>query len=360
MEYIDELGDYIQQAWAARDSDEETLPDIACEALVRFPVPSDLPELIVGGLLGTDGESTPQLAAAGVFGEPGITLYHGLGFVIDVYFWNNAVPAIHNHPFCGCFTILRGHSLHNVYSFELRERLGTEVAVGELQPEHLTLLQAGSIVPFSLLRYPLIHSLVHVTNPSVSMVIRSIRTVEYFRYFPPHIALAMDASNDRLSRQLQMFNWLRSGEDPVYVDRLHTFLRHADFETSIRVVSAVFDPAINDDLIEVVRGRHGDHADLILPALAESIRLQTENEFRQQFSSDETRTVLTVLMCAHERADVFRLLAEAYPDIEPRVLLERLDVFDEEDRIAYVQLIRGKIETGVWQNTIFRALTVVA
>jgi hypothetical protein len=363
VEYFDELGDYIQRAWAARNRDEETLPDIACEALVEFPAPSDLPELIVGGLLGSDREATPQLAAAGAFGEPGITLYHGRGFVIDVYFWNNAVPAIHNHPFCGCFTILRGRSLHDVYSFELRERLSTGVAIGDLQPDRLTLLQAGSVVPFSFSRYPLIHSLVHVTNPSVSMVVRSIRTFEYYRYFPPHIALAMDAPSDRLSRQLQMFNWLRSAGDPTYVGRLHAFLRFADFETSIRVISAVFDPVINDDLIDIVRVRHGDHADLILPALIESMRLQTENEFRDQFSSDETRTVLSVLMCAHDRADVFRLLAKTYPEVGPRLLLDRLDVVDEgdqADRAAYERLIRGEIETDVWQNTIFRALTIGA
>jgi len=363
VEYFNALGDHVQKAWAAYDCDEETLPDIACEALARFPAPPGLPDWSVDELLSADRETVQQLAPAGAFGEPGITMYHGRGFVIDIYFWNNAVPAIHNHPFCGCFTILRGRSLHDVYRFEQQDRLSNSVAVGELRRDRLELLQAGSIVPFSLLRYPLIHSLVHMTNPSVSMVIRSVRTVEYYRYFPPNIALAMDAASDLLSRQLIMLNWLRFSQDPTYIDRLHAFLRQADFETSIRTISAVFDPLINDDLIDIVRGRHGDHAKLIVPALTESIRLQTENQFREQFSSDETRTVLSVLMCAQDRTEVFRLLEAAYPDIAPRLLLERLDVFDEEDkatRVAYAQLIRGEARSDDWQETIFRALAVGA
>ncbi len=361
MDYFDELGDHIEEAWAARNRDEEALPDIACEALTRFPPPPNLPDSIAADLLDADRELTTQLAPAGAFGEPGVTLYYGDGFVVDVYFWNNAVPAIHNHPFCGCFTILRGRSLHDVYSFELGERLGTGVTIGELKAERLTLLEAGSVIPFSLIRYPLIHSLVHVTNPAVSMVIRSIRTVEYYRYFPPHMALAMDASDNRLSRQLQMFGWLRSAGDPGYVDRLHEFLRHANFETSVRLISAVFDPDINDELVDVIRERHGDHADLILPSLAEAIRLQTENDFRQQFSSDETRMVLSIFMCAHDRADVFRLLGEAWTDDDATMLLDRLDVFDEEDevvRAAYAQLVRGEFEADDWRDTIFRALTI--
>ena len=361
MDYFEGLGDDVEAAWAARNRDEEALPDIACAALARFPPPGDLPDSIATGLLCSDREATPQLAPTGAFGEPGITMYYGRGFVIDVYFWNNAVPAIHNHPFCGCFTILRGRSLHDVYQFDLHERLGTTIAIGDLQPERLTLLESGSVVPFSLNRYPLIHSLVHITNPAVSMVIRSVRTAEYYRYFPPHIALAMDAADDRLSRQLLMLGWLRSSGDPAFYDRLIDFLRNADFDTAVRTISAVFDPAINDDLVDIVRVRHGDHADLILPALTESMRLQTDNHFREQFSSDETRTVLSVLMCAHDRAEVFRLLADAYPDTEPRALLNRLDVFNEQDestRNAYARLVRGEDDAGPWQDTIFRTLAI--
>ena len=53
-------------------------------------------------------------------------------------------------------------------------------------------------------------------------------------------------------------------------------------------------------------------------------------------------------------------IERAWPDVDPPLLLDRLDVLDEEDRDVYAQLIRGEIETDVWQNTIFRALTVGA
>lgn len=361
MQYFDEIGHYVQQAWSDANWDEEEFPDIAVQALANFPPPPELPEAVLAALLATDREGTPQFAPAGTFGEPAVTQYNGRGFVIDVYFWNNAVPAIHNHPFCGCFTILRGRSLHDVYQFERRETLTAAVQLGDLRPGRLTLLEAGSVVPFSLVRYPLIHSLVHVTNPSISMVIRTTRTIEYYRYFPPHIALTMDASNDWFSRQLQMFSWLRTSGDPTYFDRLCEYLRTADFETSIRVVSALFDPQINDQLISVIRKNHGDHADLILPALAESMRLQRGNDFRQQFSSAETRGVLSVLMCAHDRTTVLRLLDEMFPDDGGLSVLLRLELLANEDantQESYAKLVRGVAEGDVWQDSIFRALTI--
>jgi hypothetical protein len=361
MQFFDEIGTYVQQAWAAVGRDEEEFPDIAVQALAKYPPPPDLPESVLGALLATEKEMTPQFAPAGTFGEPGVTQYHGRDFVIDVYFWNNAIPAIHNHPFCGCFTLLRGRSLHDVYRFEQGEKLGTAVEVGHLRPESLTLLEAGSVVPFSLSRYPLIHSLVHVTNPSISMVIRTARTTEYYRYFPPHIALSMNASSDRLARQLQMFRWLRSAGDPTFVDRLHEFLRTVDFETSIRAVSALFDPQINDELINVIRQRHGDRADLILPALAESMRLQMANDFRQQFTSTETRAVLSVLMCARDRATVLRLLDAMFPDDGALSVLARLEILADENTATqedYAKLVRGTAESDFWRDSIFRALTI--
>ena len=250
MQYFDELGRHIRQAWAEENQEEEAFPDIALQALDNLPPPADLPEAVIRELLETDHDVTEQFAPTGTFGEPGVTQYHDDDFVIDVYFWNNAIPAIHNHPFCGCFTILQGRSLHDVYRFEPQEKLVSGVQIGSLHAEQLTWLDRGSAVPFSLTRYPLIHSLVHVTNPSISMVIRTIRTVEYYRYFPPHIAIAMDGANDRLARQLQLFQWMRVAGNSSYLDRLVGFLRAADFETSIRTMSSLFDPHINDDLIK--------------------------------------------------------------------------------------------------------------
>ncbi|MCA9136169.1 MAG: hypothetical protein KDB00_05405 [Planctomycetales bacterium] len=361
MQYFSEIGDFIQRAWAKTNRDEEAFPDIAQQALAESPPPHDLPEAVINDLLTGDRDQTRQFAPTGTFGEPGVTQYHDDEFVIDVYFWNNAIPAIHNHPFCGCFTILRGRSLHDVYRFEHRENLGSTVQVGKLSAERLSWLAAGDVVPFSLSRYPLIHSLVHVTNPAISMVIRTTRTIEYYRYFPPYLAISMDALNDRHARQIKMFRWLKSAGDPSFIRRLHQYLSTVNFETSIRTLSALFDPQINDELINVIRKRHGKHADLILPAIGESINLQTQNNYRQQFSSDETRTVLSVLMCAKDRTTVLRLLDEAFPDDGALSVLERLEVLANEDaetRQSFARLVDGTAHDDVWQESIFRALTL--
>ena len=358
MGYFDELGEYVQSRWDSSGRAHEALPDIACDGLEALPPPAELVEDVIRRLLDSEQDLDRQLAPAGTFGEPGITMHYGDEFVIDVYYWNNAAPAIHNHPFCGCFTILRGRSLHDVYRFDCREAVNEGVRFGELRAETLSLLEPGSAVPFSQIRYPLIHSLVHVTNPTVSMVIRSVRTVDYFRYFPPCIALTMSPSSDRLNRQLAMLQWLRSAGDPTYLDRARNFLRGADIEVAVRTLAALYHPEDNDILASAVREHHGEAADLILPALAQSIRLQLDNQLRDRYDSDEERMTLSIFMCAHNRSEVMRLMSEACPGVPLIDLINRLALFDDDDQEDLNRLLAGASTQRNWEDTPLRALAI--
>jgi hypothetical protein len=359
LDYFTELGRRLEQRWASLDRDEERFPELAVRELERMPPDSNLPEQVAAALLDSRQPATRQLAPVGAFGQPGITQFFGRGFVIDVYFWNNAVPAIHNHPFCGCFTLVRGNSLHDVYTFDFRERLGTGMLAGDVSPQGLTLLQQGSIVPFSLHTFPLIHSLVHVLNPSVSLVIRTVRTLDYFQYFPPSLALSMSDADDLVERQLRLLRWMQAAAHPDYLSRLRAFLDSADFETTFRLVSASYGTEEVGQMIELARRRHGDRAELILPAIEGAVRLQQDNRFREQLEAGDERMVASILMCARNRSDVFRLLEQAFPDEEPSAVLGRFDVFDEDDPAtidAYRRLVAGDERNPEWRETIFRAL----
>jgi hypothetical protein len=359
MDYFAELGHRIEQQWASVDRDEERFPEIAARELERTPPDPDLPDRIAAAFLDSRQEASRQLAGVGAFGEPGITQYFGRGFVIDMYFWNNAVPAVHNHPFRGCFTILRGYSLHDVYTFEAVQRLGGGVMIGELVPQQLTLLHQGTIVPFSLRNFPLIHSLVHVPNPSVSLVIRTVRTFEYYHYFPPSLALSMGEPDDLIARQLLLLGWMQASNHPDYLPRLRAFLAEADFETTFRLVSASYGASEVEEMIDIAHARHGDHADLILPSIEAAVRLQQDNQFREQLEAEEPRTVASILMCARNRGDVFRLIGEACPGEDPEAVLCRFDVFEADDHVSrrsFAALVAGTDLSPEWGETIFRAL----
>ena len=84
--------------------------------------------------------------------------------------------------------------------------------------------------------------------------------------------------------------------------------------------------------------------------------------FRQQFSSPETRTVLSVLMCARDRATVLRLLDEACPDDGAVLVFGTAGVSwrakTPETQQSYAELVDGTAVESAWKGTIFQPLTI--
>jgi hypothetical protein len=359
MNFYSDLGTRIELRWSRADRDPERFPELVAEELAKTPPGSDV-DAVTRSYLAPQQVATRQLGPPDAFAQPGLTLYYGRGFVIDIYFWLNAAPAIHNHPFTGCFTILKGFSLHDTYTFETRERAGERVLLGALEPNELTILRAGDVVPFSLVEHPLIHSLVHVPVPTVSLVIRTILTRQYFRYFPPSIALAMDQPDEPVARQLQLIDWLRGARDPSYPEQVRALIASSDFETAFRIISAAWGQEDVDSLIACARRRHGDRVDLIEPGIREATRLQLNNQWREQFGGDDDRMIASILMCAHGRSDVFRLLGQWFPDREPAVVLRDWKGCKDNGALSpnsIDELIGGTALPRIWHDTIFHALT---
>jgi hypothetical protein len=360
MNFYSDLGTRIELRWSRADRDPERFPELAAEELAKTPPGSDV-DAVIRSYLAPQQVATRQLAPPDAFAQPGLTLYYGRGFVIDIYFWLNAVPAIHNHPFTGCFTILKGFSLHDTYRFETREHAGERVLFGALEPNELTILREGDVVPFSLVEHPLIHSLVHVPVPTVSLVIRTILTRQYFRYFPPSIALAMDQPDDLVARQLQLIDWLRGARDPSYPEQVRALIASSDFETAFRIISAAWGQEDVDGLIACARRRHGDRVDQIEPGIREATRLQRNNQWREHFGGDDDRMIASILMCAHGRSDVFRLLGQWFPDREPAAVLRDWKGCEDNGALSpnsIDELIGGTAPPGISRDAIFHALTV--
>jgi len=326
MDYFARLGALVERLWSERNRDEEALPEAAERAVreLRLPRPFDS-DAFARGFLSPDQQATRQLAPVGAFGQPGITAYFGREFVVDVYFWINALAAIHNHPFCGLFAILRGHSIHSIYDFKSTERLSARLSLGEVRLRKIELLREGDVRLFSLRDRPLIHTLLHVPIPSVSMVVRTLRTLDYMRYLPPSLAIAMSDPDDFIARQLRLIETLRISRDPHYEARLDEFLATADFETTFRVLSgAAADPAGLDRLLARARARHGARVDLLPEALSRGAKAIRENALREQYVDEDDRFIASLLMSAETRDQVLSTLRMKYgPEDDPVSRLSR-------------------------------------
>jgi hypothetical protein len=322
MEYFDRLGAALERAWSARERDEDVFPDLALEALAALPPKDHLDvDALIDGVLDPFCTAPRQLAPLGAFGQPGVTTHYGRGFVVDVYFWTHSQSAIHDHPFRGAFVIVKGESVHARYRWVEHERLGPRARLGELTLAALELAGEGTVERFGMPQDPLVHALIHVPSPSVSMVVRTIRTHSYFRYFPPSIAIAMDEPDDVVGRPLAMLDMLRASGDARYAERLARFLSHADFETTFRALSRVWSAAGEEErarLIAIVSDRHGSRADHIANALSRALRAHGADAIRAQVSDADDRLVATGLMLAETRAQLFELLGRRHDPI-PRL-----------------------------------------
>jgi hypothetical protein len=341
MDYFARLGGLIERLWGERDRDEEALPDAAERALSEAPPATtvDLPAF-VRQFLSPAQQATRQLAPVGAFGQPGITVYFGREFVVDVYFWINALAAIHNHPFCGLFTILRGYSLHSLYDFTPSERISARMSIGDVRLRKIELLREGDVRLFSLRDRPLVHTLLHVPIPSVSLVVRTLRTVDYMRYLPPSVAVALSDPDDFIARQLRLLETLRVSREPAYRDRLAEYLAHADFETMFRVLSQAYaglqDPAELEPLLALGRPRHGRRMDLLPAVLFRGTKALRENALREHYTDEHDRFIASLLMSAETRDQVLATMRARYGDADDPVgrlsrWVDSSRIFDRDD-----------------------------
>lgn len=363
LNYFCKLDEHLDKAWDAVNRDEDRFSEVAATALRTLPPGQSLDlEELVEALLNPAIAVPSQLAPPGVFGQPGVTVFRGRGYLVEVYFWQQSLSAIHDHPFCGAFTLLQGFSVEAVYRFETQENLGPRARLGCLSLESLALIEPGHVGAFGRGRHALIHALLHVPVPSVSMVVRTERAEGYLRYFPPGLALAMDSPAETFERPMQLLETLRVSGNPEYSAHFETFLRAADFETAFRILSRSWfglTQAERDTWLDIARECHGDRVDMIRQVLQRAELDYEADSLRQRLTDTEHRFITTVLLLAGSRGELLELLATRYSDP-----LEKLHRFAEDpavfaqDEAASALIAHVLIDGGSAQNAIDRLVAV--
>lgn len=310
---IDALGALLERAWSRRDRDEDAFSAVVMETLAaRPPLATVDVEALVDALLDPERPVPRQLAPLGAFGQPGATVFHGRGFVIDVYFWTHALSAIHDHPFRGVFTVLRGHSVEARYRFDEARAPSARVRLGRLSLDALRRIEPGRIEPFGGVEGPRVHALLHVPVPTVSMVVRTVRTDGYLRYFPPGLALAMQPADDAFERPLALLELLRASGDPSFERRAEALFAAADLETTVRALSRL---GADSRWLDVASARHGAETMTLVEAALREARVTHEaDQLRARLADADDRFVATGLVLADGRASLLRLLGEVHAD----------------------------------------------
>ena len=101
--YFRRLGDAIERDWYRVSYDERRLAEIATAHLSATPAHAACsPRQLLHELSSHRAVVSQQQN----FGQPPVTVYRAPRFYIELLFWQESTTAIHQHGFCGAFTLL--------------------------------------------------------------------------------------------------------------------------------------------------------------------------------------------------------------------------------------------------------------
>src|SRR5437016_653898 len=185
MELFQRLGDEIERSWLDENYNEDLLPAITAEALKTADLPSKLSAWDAVEWTLKQSELPRQRDLHANFADPPITIYSGPRFHIDVYFWFEGTTAVHQHGFCGAFQVLLGSSIHSWYEFERRETINSFAEIGDMSLKVCEILEVGAVQEIQAGRQ-YIHSLFHLDEPSVTIVVRTDKSPLHLPQFSYH------------------------------------------------------------------------------------------------------------------------------------------------------------------------------
>jgi hypothetical protein len=238
MELFQNVGEKLEKAWRAKDYDETVFPAMAADALKNADLPSKVSPWEVIEWTLQQSELPRQKDVQARFGEPPITLFVAPRFHIDVYFWFEGTTSIHQHAFCGAFQVLEGSSIHSWYEFEKRDAVNSFCEIGEMSLRVCQLLEVSAVQEIRPGRQ-YIHSLFHLDQPSVTIVIRTDKSplfLPQYDYQKPCLAVDPFYEHESTTKKLQSIAALFRAHHPDADRMISNLLDTADFHTAFLVL----------------------------------------------------------------------------------------------------------------------------
>jgi len=330
MNYFESLGRRVDQRWRAAHYSEAAFPRIAHEALNDEPAYKAIDSFDPIRWLLRDAIDLPkQVDLEGVFGQPPLVMFATSRFIIQVLYWLEATTSIHQHAFCGAFQVLGGSSLHSEFTYQLEERINSALSLGTLSHQSSELLSVGStrtILP----NHDFIHSLYHLDQPSVTVVVRTIHDDgSEPQYDYNRAGLAWDPSfKDPLTqRQVQALLTLGKLKHDEATQLISGVLARSDLASAYALLIALLQNELSSDrvapFIEALEPRLGTRVALFKSAVREVGRRSRLIELRKEITDPELRFFLALLLNLRSQGPILSIIAERYPSQSPKDLIIR-------------------------------------
>lgn len=335
MELFTKLGDEVEAAWRDADYDELQLPAIAKQKLKEHDLPSKLTPWEVLEWAMMRPELPPQADPGANFGDPPITVYSGARFYIDVYFWFMGTTATHQHAFSGAFQVFAGSSIHSWHEFFEDDHVNVYMKYGRLDLKVCELLQVGDVQEI-IAGKEYIHSLFHLDDPSVTIVIRTNKSPMFlpqYSYHKPHLAVDPFFVQHSMTRKIQSTAALLKAKRPEADEKIIEMLGELDIHQTFHILSSLR-PMLRSDkvrklfgienfeqrfdkIFEAAMARHGKRAERLLDVFERQDKLSFIVERRSFVTDPELRFFLAVILNVDGRDNIFKLIRQRFPDSDP-------------------------------------------
>ena len=353
---VRDLGDQVCARWFATNFNETTFAEIATECLLESDFSEKIELRDLFRILLQEKHSQPTHA----FSDLAIRLYETPEFFIELLCWINGSNAIHEHPFSGAFHVLEGSGVHARYNFEPTEVISKRFQIGECSISESEILRKGmtrSIMPGA----ETLHSLYHVEQPSLTLVIRGHREnwhTPQMAVDRPHVAFDYEYYTDR---QVEFCVSALNTAYAVSEDQAKLMLIDAVSSLDLArvyVVCArldVWDYVTSGDMRELLESRFGQLGSKIVDSILYRRRLQVLHRHRLAEKEPQRRLFIGLLAVIESKSHIDSLLGEIS---DPRANLRKFVEFllsymaadstdTTEDYALKVEVLYSVIREGV-------------
>jgi len=320
MEFFQRLGSLVTRLWKERNYNEEDFPEVASRALSELPPDQHVSFWDVAKWALTCERLPDQVDLSAKFGQPPLTVFGGRDFRIEVLFWVQGIPAIHQHSFSGAFHVMHGSSLQSLWEFEPAEQITMRLALGRVSLNRAELLRKGDSRPI-IAGKRLIHSTFHLDRPSLTVVVRTLGEANkqpQYSYLPPTIAYDPFATVPSVLRRTQLLRMLLiSGKRTEYQEIAHHLLGTEDAYSVFQFLFSTFELIEDDDerhnLLLTARLKHPKLIEALHPALLQDERRNKIVQIRERVSNSDLQFFLALLLNIPECDAVLSLVDQRYP-----------------------------------------------
>lgn len=319
-----QLGDDILKKWGKYNYTEDALVETATEMLDKCCFHK---QLSAEDLIDYSLDPDPAISANQIdspFGDLQQILYRHARFYIEALYWCDGSTAIHDHGFSGAFYVMSGSSISLEYQFNDAERVNHHFWFGNLSKPKVSKLSVGSIRPiYSGKRF--IHSVFHLDNPTVSIVVRTYQdddAMPQFEYRGNKIRLVEELKPE-FAKKVQGLRFTLYANLNKFSDHFKRIYLDSPVDEQYWLLRAFYIDLNNiPSLSEYINHTDDEKTRIMMESINEEAIIHKTTQLRSQIQDTELRYFIALLLNLPTWSDMVSFI-QNYHSSNAQQMIER-------------------------------------